>query len=118
MFPAFDLQHIPRTDLWELFDPHPRLKLHVLHVQALGVGGGVVGEVHLHRHHVGVGDEGLPAEAVLHRQALPRDAVQQLVALERAGQGDGLQENRPGESDVCFFILESWNVRLKRVRPA
>lgn len=79
------------TDLWKLLDPHPRLQLHVLDVQVLGVGGAVVGELHLHRHHVGVGAEGLAAEAVLHRQTLARDPVQQLEVLQRAGRGDGLR---------------------------
>lgn len=60
-------------------------------MQVLGVGGGVVGEVHLHRHHVRIGAERLSAEAVLHRQTLPRDPVQQLVALQSAGGSDGLQ---------------------------
>lgn len=78
------------TNLWKLLDPHPRLQLHVLYVQALGVGGAAVGELHLHRHHVAVGAEGLSTEAVLHRQTLPCDPVQQLVVLQRAGWGDGL----------------------------
>lgn len=65
-------------------------------MQVLGIGGGAVGELHLHRHHVAVGAERLPAEAVLHRQALPCDAVQQLVVLQGAGGRDGLQEDRGG----------------------
>lgn len=73
------------TNVWKLFDPHPRLELDILHVQVLGVGGGAVGKLDLHSHHVSVGDERLAAEAVLHRQALPCDAVQQLVALRRTG---------------------------------
>lgn len=81
------------TYLREILHPHPRLELHVLHVQVLGVGRGAVGELHLHSHHVGVGAERLPAEAVLHRQTLARDAVQQLVALQRAGGGDGLRKH-------------------------
>lgn len=80
----------PLTNLRKLFDPHPRLELHVLHVQVLGVGGGVVGELHLHSHHVRIGAERLSAEAVLHRQTLPCDPVQQLVTLQCAGGGDGL----------------------------
>lgn len=54
------------TYLLELLHPHPRLQLHILHMQALGVGGGVVCEVHLDSHHVCVGAERLSAEAVLH----------------------------------------------------
>lgn len=68
-------------------------------MQVLGVGGGTVGELHLHRHHVCVGAERLPAEAVLHRQALPGDAVQQLVVLQGAGGRDGLQVGRGGGDD-------------------
>lgn len=60
-------------------------------MQVLGVGSGVVGELHLHRHHVGVWAERLSAEAVLHRQALPGDPVQQLVVLQGAGGRDRLQ---------------------------
>lgn len=81
---------ISHTDLWELLDPHPRLELHILYVQVLGVGRGAVGELHLHRHHVGVRAERLPAETVLHRQTLTRDPVKQLVALQRAGGSNGL----------------------------
>lgn len=81
---------ISHTDLWELLDPHPRLELHILYVQVLGVRRGAVGELHLHRHHVGVRAERLPAETVLHRQTLTRDPVKQLVALQRAGGSNGL----------------------------
>lgn len=90
------------TDLSELVDPHPALQLHVLHVQVLGVRRGVVGELHLHRHHVGVGGERLAAEAVLHAQTVPRDAVQQLVALQSAAGRDGLNKGGDGgRVDVC-----------------
>lgn len=68
-------------------------------MQILGVGGGAVGELHLHGHHVCVGAERLPAEAVLHRQALPGDAVQQLVVLQGAGGRDGLQVGRGGGNE-------------------
>jgi len=89
----------PLTDLRELLDPHAGLQLHVLHVQALGVRGAAVGELHLHGHHVGVGAERLPAEAVLHRQTLAADPVQQLVALHRAGGGKGLQGEEEEEEE-------------------
>lgn len=59
-------------------------------MQVLGVGGGVVGELHLHRHHVGVWAEWLSAEAVLHRQTLPCDPVQQLIVLQGTGGSDSL----------------------------
>lgn len=69
------------TNLRKFFDPHPRLQFHVLYVQVLCVCGGVVGKLHLHCHHVGIGAEWLTAEAVFHRQTLPCDPVQQLVVL-------------------------------------
>lgn len=115
------------TDLRELFDPHPRLELHVLHVQVLGIGGGAVGELHLHGHHVCVGAERLPAEAVLHRQALPGDAVQQLVVLQGAGGRDGLQvggrrgdDEQPsgsrtaaaGECESCSHTLSTFLIDM------
>lgn len=76
-------------------------------MQAFGVGGAVVGELHLYRHHVGVGAEGLAAEAVLHRQALPRDPVQQLVVFQRAGWRDGLRaEERRSRGRVGVMTQE------------
>lgn len=65
-------------------------------MQVLGVGGGIIGELHLHSHHVGVWAERLSAEAVLHRQALPGDPVQQLIVLQGARGRDRLQ----GEGDM------------------
>lgn len=98
------------TDLWKLFDPHAGLQLHVLHVQVLGLRGGVVGELHLHGHHVAVGAEGLPAEAVLHRQALPSDAVQQLVALQCTAGRDVLQAEDEG---AALLLLLLYHLRRK-----
>lgn len=54
------------TNLWKLFDPHPGLEFHVLHVQVLVVRSGIVGELHLHSYHVCIRAERLPTEAVLH----------------------------------------------------
>lgn len=78
------------TDLRELLDPHAWLQLGVLHVQALGLGGGAVGELDFDCHHVWVGAERLAAEAVLHWQALAGDTVEQLIGLQVAGWDDGL----------------------------
>lgn len=89
-------------------------------MQALGVGGAVVGELHLYRHHVGVGAEGLAAEAVLHRQTLPCDPVQQLVVFQSAGWRDGLWAeertlHRHGDAiDRVFSVNANREKMLKR----
>ena len=59
-------------------------------MQVLGLGVGAVGELDVHGHHVRVGAERLTAEAVVHCQALPSYAVQQLVAPQASRGGDGL----------------------------
>lgn len=48
-------------------------------MQALNGSIRAVGEVDVHRHHVGVPREGLAAESVVHRQPLACYAVQQLL---------------------------------------
>lgn len=70
-----------RTHLGELSDPHSRLKFGLFDVDVLGLRAGVVGELDLDGHHVGVGAEGLPAETVFDRETLACYAVQELVHL-------------------------------------
>lgn len=53
---------------------------------------GVVGELDLDGHHVGVRAEGLPAETVLDRKTLACNPVQEFVHLHRCRWSEGLSE--------------------------
>lgn len=95
------------TDLRELLYPHARQWLGFVDSQVLHLSVGVVGDLDLDGHHVGVTREGPAAEAVLNCKPLACHAVQQLVGLhciERWAQQ--LHQGRVGTAEGSLQPLQ------------
>lgn len=68
-----------RTDFRKRLDADARRQSGGAHMQALDGGVRAVGEVDVHRHHVGIPRERLATEGVVHGQPLAGYTVQQLL---------------------------------------
>lgn len=68
-----------RTDFRKFLDADASRQFGGAHMQALDGGIRAVGEVDVHRHHVGVPRERLTAEGIVHSQPLASYTVQQLL---------------------------------------
>lgn len=68
-----------RTDFRKRLDADARRQSRGAHMQALDGGVRAVGEVDVHRHHVGIPRERLATEGVVHGQPLAGYTVQQLL---------------------------------------